>query len=285
METYLLTWNPDLWSWVEEDIQKDRVLLRELGPEGFAQAKKPRWSISTNYRRIELGDRLFLTQVDKEPRGIFASGHAASYPYEHVHWNGEEGRLSWYVDVTWDTLLNPYDTRSVLLRDELKSISAEQRWSPQSSGEHVKEEAAASLELEWHRFVGASPTMRTPEEDHLMVSEGAAKRGLMTRYERNPTARKKCIEAHGVSCVVCRFNFEEDYGRVGKGFVHIHHLTPVSEMEGEYELNPVEDMRPVCPNCHAMIHQRTPPYTIEELRKVRRPKGFVKRMRRRGFGR
>ncbi|TXQ76122.1 HNH endonuclease [Escherichia coli] len=26
---------------------------------------------------------------------------------------------------------------------------------------------------------------------------------------------------------------------------------------------------PVCPNCHAMLHRRQPPFTPEELRKVR----------------
>jgi len=34
----------------------------------------------------------------------------------------------------------------------------------------------------------------------------------------------------------------------------------------DIQLDPVKDLRPICPNCHAMIHRREPPYTIEDLR-------------------
>ncbi len=40
---------------------------------------------------------------------------------------------------------------------------------------------------------------------------------------------------------------------------------PISEIAEEYEVDPVKDLRPVCPNCHAMIHRRSPPLSIEEL--------------------
>jgi hypothetical protein len=40
----------------------------------------------------------------------------------------------------------------------------------------------------------------------------------------------------------------------------------LAEVIAEYELNPIRDLRPVCPNCHAMTHRRKPAYTIEELK-------------------
>jgi 5-methylcytosine-specific restriction protein A len=57
------------------------------------------------------------------------------------------------------------------------------------------------------------------------------------------------------------------YGEIGKGFIHVHHLKPVSEINGEYEVDPIEHLVPVCPNCHAMLHSQHPPLTIEELKK------------------
>ncbi|HBI00952.1 MAG TPA: HNH endonuclease, partial [Flavobacterium sp.] len=66
----------------------------------------------------------------------------------------------------------------------------------------------------------------------------------------------------------CELNFEETYGNMGYKFIHVHHLTPVSTVGKEYKVNPVEDLRPVCPNCHAMLHRRNPPLTIEELREI-----------------
>jgi 5-methylcytosine-specific restriction protein A len=42
----------------------------------------------------------------------------------------------------------------------------------------------------------------------------------------------------------------------------------LSEVGNEYRVDPIRDLRPVCPNCHAMIHRRIPAYSIEELKKM-----------------
>ncbi|TYQ28800.1 HNH endonuclease [Pseudanabaena sp. UWO310] len=98
--------------------------------------------------------------------------------------------------------------------------------------------------------------------------EGATSQVSVNAYERNHQAREKCIDHYGTSCVVCGFNFGKAFGELGDGFIHVHHLKPISEIREEYEINPVEDMRPVCPNCHAMIHRRIPLLSIEEVREV-----------------
>jgi hypothetical protein len=97
--------------------------------------------------------------------------------------------------------------------------------------------------------------------------EGIKKTVLVNSYERNPIARKKCIEHYGAKCAVsnCGFDFEKLYGDIGKGFIHVHHLTQLSDIGQGYEVDPIKDLRPVCPNCHAMLHQKNPPYTINEL--------------------
>jgi len=61
--------------------------------------------------------------------------------------------------------------------------------------------------------------------------------------------------------------FEEVYGEIGIGFIHVHHLVPISEIGTSYKIDPVKDLIPVCPNCHAMIHKRKPiPYTVDEIK-------------------
>lgn len=60
--------------------------------------------------------------------------------------------------------------------------------------------------------------------------------------------------------------FEGAYGENFGGIIHVHHLTPISEITGKYTVDPIEDLRPVCPNCHAALHSKNPPYTIKELR-------------------
>jgi 5-methylcytosine-specific restriction protein A len=95
--------------------------------------------------------------------------------------------------------------------------------------------------------------------------EGSARTHQVITYERNNQARTRCIEHYGTVCAVCNFDFEKVYGPIGKGYVHVHHLTPVANIAETYQVDPIKDLRPVCPNCHAMLHRSNPPYTIEEL--------------------
>lgn len=61
-------------------------------------------------------------------------------------------------------------------------------------------------------------------------------------------------------------NFEERYGEIGKGFIHVHHEVEISTIGEDYEIDPIDDLKPVCPNCHAMLHKRKPAYSIDELK-------------------
>ncbi len=108
-----------------------------------------------------------------------------------------------------------------------------------------------------------------PEEVGLsgFFSEGAVRVVQVNAYERSPEARRRCIAHYGAKCAVCGFDFGKTYGPVADGFIHVHHLVPLSDMGEEYEVNPIEDLRPVCPNCHAIIHRGLPnPYTIEQVK-------------------
>jgi len=75
-----------------------------------------------------------------------------------------------------------------------------------------------------------------PETIASTLIEGAKRTITVNAYERNPQARKKCVNIHGCKCVVCGFDFEETYGEIGKGYIHVHHLTPISEIGNEYEI-------------------------------------------------
>ena len=97
--------------------------------------------------------------------------------------------------------------------------------------------------------------------------EGSVKRVLVNWYERDPGAREACICYRGSICSACGFDFAAVYGEVAAGLIHVHHLIPLSDIGPDYVVNPIEDLRPVCPNCHAVVHRRTPPYSIEEVRR------------------
>jgi len=107
-----------------------------------------------------------------------------------------------------------------------------------------------------------------PVEETLVAGyeEGKGYIVLSKRYERNPLNRTACILAKGTSCSVCGMNFQATYGELGSGFIHVHHIIPVSKMGEGYMVDPVNDLVPVCPNCHAMLHKTDPPVGIEQLR-------------------
>lgn len=100
-------------------------------------------------------------------------------------------------------------------------------------------------------------------ERHL---EGGKKKVFVNKYERDEKARKKCIDHYGCKCSVCEMTFESKYGQHGAGFVHVHHLEPLHISAKQHEVDPIKDLRPVCPNCHAMIHYGDELLSIEATR-------------------
>ncbi len=101
-----------------------------------------------------------------------------------------------------------------------------------------------------------------------LLREGTKKKIYVNRYERNPHARRLCIQHYGLNCTVCGFNFEKFYGKRGIDYIHVHHIIPLSKIKEEYKLDPIKDLKPVCANCHAIIHRTLTPMTIDELRRT-----------------
>lgn len=107
-----------------------------------------------------------------------------------------------------------------------------------------------------------------PDEvtEPVKYREGKVLQVWVNYYERSEQARATCLAHYGFRCVVCDLDFEERYGSIGRGFIHVHHKLPISSIGSNYEVDPVEDLIPVCPNCHAMLHRSNPPYSVEELK-------------------
>ena len=99
-------------------------------------------------------------------------------------------------------------------------------------------------------------------------AEGQKELIYTTRYERSPYLRKKVIEQKGSLCLCCGFDFFKVYGKIGKGYIQIHHTTPLHTL-GEESPVSIDDLVPVCPNCHVMIHrEKENTLSIDELKKM-----------------
>ncbi|HRN34562.1 MAG TPA: HNH endonuclease [Saprospiraceae bacterium] len=266
-KTFLFTWNPQKWNWV--DLQEN---IDHLEKVGYLQIQ---WSCG-NSKNIKKGDRIFLVRLGEEPRGIMGSGYAKSSYYVAPHWDGTVGKTANYIDIEFDILINP-EKNKLFSSDDLNNVDPNktQQWFPQKSGIEIKPEIASSLESNWLDFIRENKYIGTAflsndidSDETASYMEGKSKEVIQTRYERNPQARKICLKHFGYSCKICGFNFEQTFGEIGKGFIHVHHINAIADIGKEYEINPKEDLIPLCPNCHAMIHAKRPAFSVDEIKEI-----------------
>jgi 5-methylcytosine-specific restriction protein A len=144
-------------------------------------------------------------------------------------------------------------------------ISHVQYYNALGRGKQVKTHELVGEFLKKHQL--ESPGISYPDEvigDGLI--EGAKRQVTVNAYERNSKARTQCIEHYGNNCYICGFNFHKHFGDLGIGYIHVHHEIDLAYIGETYVVNPVKDLKPVCPNCHAMLHKTKPAMPVEKLK-------------------
>jgi 5-methylcytosine-specific restriction protein A len=260
MATFILTWNPDAWTM---DPGEEGGLIATTASGGVVDG---RWSVGVRQGGIHSGDQAFLLRQHRE-RGIVSVGEFTSEVYQDTHWDGT-GRDANYASVRWTKWLDVDERLPVeLMRSQIPGVSWDRL---QASGSTVSYKDARLLAQVWQNHIDSLglPSIRLPEEVGPTETfiEGAATRITVNRYERDPAARTECLARWGWDCGVCGFNFEASYGTLGKDFIHVHHIKDLATLGSGYKIDPVTDLRPVCPNCHAMLHRERPAMTVEALR-------------------
>ena len=260
MTSYLLTWNPKNWAKEKFNEYYSRYELGEV----------LRWSCG-NTKKIMTGDLIYLLKQGKGNTGVIGSGSVVEAPYREKHYDEDKalkGETALYVDVKFEYLVHP-DKSIPIRRDELQACEMNSSiWTAQGSGKSIPQNIEAQLTELWLSRVELKEFIYPEELPFDIVVEGAKSTIQVNSYERNPEARRKCLEKWGHTCSVCRFHFELFYGSMGKHYIHVHHLKPIATIGEEYKIDPINDLRPVCPNCHAMLHKENPPISIEELKKL-----------------
>ncbi len=248
---YRLNWNPDRPDTADDVSQQD------------VDACAKRGHVTLTWRcgnaRIRAGQPLLLLRTGKGPRGIIGAGKATGAP-EPI----EGDALSQIVSIKFDVLsLLPLVPAEALAAPPLDAV----KWSSQAAAARLTPEQLDAVENLLAPFRVPRP-FALPDEvtSAPTYAEGAVRTITINAYERSQAGRKACLDAWGTTCVVCDLDFGKRFGRTFAGLIHVHHLVPLSSIKRGYHLDPVRDLRPVCPNCHAMLHRREPPFTIEEGR-------------------
>jgi len=227
--------------------------------EATAPAPQEYVSVLRAIRVTEIQRRILQIHYDAPSRTITPRQMARALGYNHYSVaNSQYGRLGRTVRELLGKSGDSIDQRLGMFVTFHKS-NDEWHWL-------MRPEVAEALErLGW--VEAAAPPL--PEEvppTAAPLVEGAVSWVSVNAYERSPEARRRCIEAHGTRCCICGFSFGAVYGEVVEGYIHVHHLRPLSEIDGEYVVDPIADLRPICPNCHAVVHRRIPAFGIEEVR-------------------
>lgn len=258
MATFLFVWNPKRYSLPDfmEEIRAARIESGTL-----------RWSCGTR-QDISAGDRAYLIRLGLAPKGIVAAGTIKCSPFKAPHWDpekAEKGEVTNYVDVEIEDI----QAEPFILREELQDLAPGFHWDSQMSGILIQPPFVADrLESLWFERTGMD--FRIPEEALTSASftEGAVKQIQVNAYERNGKARRACLLHHGWACAICGMDFRATYGVEADGLIHVHHLKPLNEIGCSYEVDPISDLLPVCPNCHAVIHSGRGLRTPDEVRKM-----------------
>ncbi len=122
--------------------------------------------------------------------------------------------------------------------------------------------------------IGFSGALSAKEAANDPDFEGAARQVTSNRYERKKSLRDACIrhakKSHNghLFCCVCKFDFSRSFGEIGHDFIHIHHKNPLGNQQKEHLVDPIKDLVPVCPNCHAMIHRGGQNRSISKIREL-----------------
>lgn len=107
----------------------------------------------------------------------------------------------------------------------------------------------------------SEPQVVHNDADYAPDTEGVEHQYNLTKKERNPELRRKCVEYYKqlwggrIHCICCGFDFGKAYGKLGEGYIEVHHVNPHHTFEGEHMVDPVQDLIPLCSNCHSMIHR------------------------------
>ncbi|MBI9032252.1 hypothetical protein JEZ13_09675 [bacterium] len=184
--------------------------------------------------------------------------------------------LSWSPkDLNWETFDEDIDklvNHGHLLKhwtiklEEFKILSEEKFcWTSMNSGIIILTDLAFSLEEEWFLLLN-----RICDVTFMCFGnhDSRVEKMFENQYERNPYARKIRREKRGQSCSVCGINFTEIGGISCSEIMEYHQEQEDFILDDDTFGYPEDDLYPVCPNCHAMIHSRSYPYSMKELREL-----------------
>ncbi|MEQ1648724.1 MAG: HNH endonuclease [Hyphomicrobiaceae bacterium] len=237
---------------------------RTSGTGPFGNDMNDRWTwTSGNTTKIRADDIVVLRRTGAI-KGIVGYGKVlrGSYPDMRTESNGNPT----LVDVAWIAT----SSRPALTKSDPRIANMPNLWVQANGAELNADDGEKLIAILSKEFVALNQSNKITDESDAEARrypEGRKYEVRLSVHERDPKARLTCIEHHkpAYACQVCEMNFADKYGAdIGAEFIHVHHKKPLPM--GVRDTDPRNDLIPVCPNCHAMLHKEDPPMCPEDLK-------------------
>ncbi|MHA7238934.1 HNH endonuclease [Arthrobacter sp. TMS1-12-1] len=267
MAAVIIPWNPDGPQW-QGPYAADIGAVRRDG------VVRQRWELPAplpsahpaSSHPVERGMDVWLVILTGAPAAQGLIGHGTVAVVRGAA--PEDGVTP--VEIDFDALLARGDQLALpLLVDRVPGVLA-------ADGRPIVIEGTeeAAMRAAWRDAVVPDPGSLDPVPGSLPPAAG--KRVQVNRFEHDPDVRRIVVAHRGSSCHACGLDFEQRYGLTGGDLIQLHHVTPQEYVDADYEPDPLVDLVPLCPTCHAVAHSRWPrPYGVGELRAMLARSGFL----------
>ena len=233
IESYGATCNNWNWSWSFINRKKKLIIFGA-------------WDYLTNHNESVI----FKEEWKFNKKGRKNPGYQQSL--DHIHLINEEGyKLKTFIMIPSNKEEADNKSETIKIKNIIPNLNTK---------------ILMKRDKEWYAVDDIKNYVAEEIQNPELYLEGVSKKIFINIYERNTKARLKCISHYGLKCSVCKFDFEKYYGEIGKNYIHVHHIKPLASIGKKYKLDPIKDLRPICPNCHAMIHRTNETLTISQLK-------------------
>lgn len=258
MAAVILPWDPDERAW-------PGVHARDVGTVRRTGVLRLRWELPA-VTAVDDGADLWLVVVGEHPSARGVIGHGIVRGTTPV-----PGTSSVCADIDIDLLLPHGD--QVPLAQLLERVPGLDLTGV--GAVLVTGTAEVPLRELWAEANPPEPGVPDPVAGALPSDH--VKRVPVSAFERDPDLRRRAIANGGSACRACGLDLELAYGAPGADLVQVHHITPLAHITPDYEIDPLVDLVPLCPTCHAVAHSRRPePYSVQDIRTMLRSRGFLR---------
>jgi 5-methylcytosine-specific restriction protein A len=262
MTALIIEWDPERPEW-RGTYASDVGTVRSTG------VVRQRWMVPAR-TPLDHGMDVWVVVAGRRPamRGLIGHGTLAGIPSAVAAARGSDGPAQ-CIEIDFDSLLPHGDQVSLdQLVERIPALAGSFGVLAIDGGTEV---AMRSL---WATAGSPEPGSLDPVPGALPST--AIRRVVVNRFERDPELRRVAVAHRGSACHACGMDFEQGYG-VTAELIQVHHITPLELLDAGYEVDPLVDLIPLCPNCHVVAHSRWPePLTVEEIRSRLRTSGFLR---------